>query len=135
MPYFADVQRAVRRIPRGKVATYGEVARGAGYPRRARQVARALCVNDFQNLPWHRVLGSGGRILLRGEAGLHQRALLRIEGVHFRGDRVDMDKCGFQFPASRRRDQDGKAKDPMKQRLRRSGRTSANEKTLGLAQK
>jgi methylated-DNA-protein-cysteine methyltransferase-like protein len=100
MPYFADIQRAVRRIPRGKVATYGEVARGAGYPRRARQVARALSANGIQNLPWHRVLGSGGRILLRGEAGLHQRALLRLEGVDFRGDRVDMDRCGFRFPSS-----------------------------------
>src|SRR5688572_26010825 len=105
MPDFADIQRAVRRIPRGKVATYGEVARGAGYPRGARQVARALSVKDVQNLPWHRVLGSGGHIRLRGEAGLLQRTLLRLEGVPFRGARVDMEQCGFRFPSSRPRGQ------------------------------
>ena len=126
MPYFSDIQRAVRRIPRGKVATYGEVARGAGYPRGARQVARALSVNDVQKLPWHRVMGSGGRILLRGEAGLHQRMLLRLEGVQFRGDRVDMDQCGFQFPSSRSRSQGRVARLSKTQRRSRSARAAEN---------
>ena len=117
MPDFADIQRAVRRIPRGKVATYGEVARGAGYSRGARQVARALSVNDVQDLPWHRVLGSGGHIRLRGEAGLLQRTLLRLEGVPFRGARVDMEQCGFRFPSSPSRGQ-GSRTNPQKTQSR-----------------
>ena len=97
MGYFEDVQCVVRLIPRGKVASYGEVARAAGHPGTARQVAWALRGASASGLPWQRVLGSGGRILLTGADGLHQRTLLELEGVQFRGDRVDMDRCGFRF--------------------------------------
>ena len=65
---FAALQKFVRKIPRGKVATYGEVARAAGYPGAARQVVWAL--RATKGLPWHRVVGARGRILLPGEAGL-----------------------------------------------------------------
>jgi methylated-DNA-protein-cysteine methyltransferase-like protein len=80
---------AVRRIPRGKVLTYGEVAAKAGYPGSARQVAWALhkCGPD---VPWHRVVGAGGRILLSGAPALEQQLRLRAEGVPFRGARVDL---------------------------------------------
>ncbi len=81
------VRRVVRRIPRGQVSSYGEVARAAGYPRAARGVASALR-GSTPGLPWHRVLGSGGRILLRGDAGLEQRLRLEAEGVRFRGRRA-----------------------------------------------
>jgi alkylated DNA nucleotide flippase Atl1 len=48
-------------------------------------------------MPWHRVLGRGGRILLPGEAGLNQRSLLEVEGVRFRGNRVDIGSSEFDF--------------------------------------
>jgi methylated-DNA-protein-cysteine methyltransferase related protein len=97
MGYFEDIQKVVRKIPRGKVATYGNVARAAGYPGTARQVAWALRASSAKRLPWQRVLGSGGKILLPGEAGLHQRTLLEVEGVCFRGNRVDMERYEFAF--------------------------------------
>ena len=91
----------VRRIPRGRVATYGEVARAAGFPGAARQVAWAL--HASRGLPWQRVVGSGGRILLRGEAALEQRLRLEAEGVRFQGARVPMKQYAHQFPRRRRR--------------------------------
>ncbi len=97
MGYFEDIQKSVRKIPRGTVATYGGVARAAGHVGMARQVAWALRVSKAKRLPWHRVLGHGGRILLTGEEGLHQRTLLELEGVLFRGDRVNMRQCEFKF--------------------------------------
>ena len=97
MGYFQDIQRAVRRIPKGKVASYGEVARIAGHPGTARQVAWALRGASARGLPWQRVLGKGGKILLPGVDGLHQRTLLEVEGVSFKGERVDMRHCEFHF--------------------------------------
>ena len=97
MGYFEDIQKTVLKIPRGKVATYGSVARAAGHSGMARQVAWALRDADSKGLPWHRVLGAGGTILLPGEAGLHQRTLLEIEGAPFKGDRADLKHCEFRF--------------------------------------
>ena len=82
---FANV---IRKIPRGKVATYGQVAGTAGFPRAARQVVWAL--RAFRGLPWHRVVGAGGAIRVPGEEALEQRMLLELEGVAFRGRRVHM---------------------------------------------
>jgi methylated-DNA-protein-cysteine methyltransferase-like protein len=79
----------IRRIPRGKVATYGDIAYAAGYPGYARQVAWALH-GAGRTVPWQRVVGSGGRILLTGEHGFEQRFRLEAEGVHLIGLRVDM---------------------------------------------
>jgi methylated-DNA-protein-cysteine methyltransferase-like protein len=107
MGYFEDIQRTVQRIPRGKVATYGSVARAAGHPGTARQVAWALCAPNSATLPWHRVLGKGGRILLPGEAGLHQRTLLELEGVRFKGGRVDIHRSEFGFSQLRRHPEAG----------------------------
>src|SRR5271165_2758104 len=78
----AALRRVVSRIPRGKVATYGGVAAAAGYPGAARQVAWALH-NNSAGLPWHRVLGAGGRIRLPGASGMEQRLRLEQEGVAF----------------------------------------------------
>ncbi len=97
MGYFEDIVKVVVRIPGGKVATYGEVARAAGYPGSARQVAWALRDADAKGVPWHRVLGSGGRILLEGAAALRQKKLLESEGVLFLGERVEMDRFSFRF--------------------------------------
>jgi methylated-DNA-protein-cysteine methyltransferase-like protein len=65
----------------------------AGYPRYHRAVARLLRTDPPDQLPWHRVLGAGGAIKLPGTAAREQRARLKLEGVHFRGGRVDMDRC------------------------------------------
>jgi len=99
MGYFDDIRKTVCRIPRGKVATYGEVARAAGHPGTARQVAWALRDSAIFGLPWQRVLGSGGRILLPGQAGVQQRRLLEREGVTFVGMRVDLKHHEFRLPA------------------------------------
>jgi methylated-DNA-protein-cysteine methyltransferase-like protein len=97
MGYYADIRKTVCRIPRGKVATYGDVARASGHPGSARQVAWALRDAEVEGIPWHRVLGSGGRILLPGEAGGLQRRLLELEGVKFIGARVDMGHHAARF--------------------------------------
>jgi methylated-DNA-protein-cysteine methyltransferase-like protein len=100
MGYFEDIRRVVRKIPRGKVATYGSVARAAGHPGTARQVSWALRAAEATRVPWHRVLGADGRILLPGEAGLRQRTLLELEGVQFKGNRVNMKR--FEWPPTNR---------------------------------
>jgi methylated-DNA-protein-cysteine methyltransferase related protein len=94
-----QLRRTISRIPKGRVATYGDVARAAGYPGAARQVAWALH-NAKGGIPWHRVLGAGGHIRLPGQAGLEQRTRLLAEGVGFRGSRVDMDRHAFDFGAA-----------------------------------
>jgi methylated-DNA-protein-cysteine methyltransferase-like protein len=86
---FKPIRETVRRIPRGKVATYGQVAKAAGFPGAARQVVWAL--RSARGIPWHRVIGAGGKILLPGEAGMEQRIRLENEGVRFRGGRIRMD--------------------------------------------
>ena len=92
------LRRTVWRIPAGKVSTYGDVARAAGYPGAARQVAWALH-NAKGAIPWQRVVGAGGHIRLPGQAGLEQRTRLASEGVAFRGSRVDMARHAFDFGA------------------------------------
>lgn len=92
---------AIRRIPRGKVSTYGAVACGAGYPGAARQVVGVL--HRSLGLPWHRVLGAGGEIKLRGDSAIEQRLRLETEGVTFRGRRVNMSQHEFKFPRTRGR--------------------------------
>jgi methylated-DNA-protein-cysteine methyltransferase-like protein len=86
---FADMLRQVRRVPRGKVATYGDIAYAAGYPGAARQVAWALHAVSH-GLPWHRIVGAGGTILLTGEQGFEQRMHLQAEGIGFLGLKVNM---------------------------------------------
>ena len=85
----AAFRRAIRQVPKGKVTTYGQVAAAAGYPLFHRQVAQMLR-KSHGNLPWQRVVGAGGEIKLRYEAGHEQRLRLEFEGVRFRGKRVDM---------------------------------------------
>ncbi|HWR34625.1 MAG TPA: MGMT family protein [Clostridia bacterium] len=99
---FAAMLKQVRRIPRGMVATYGDVAYAAGFPGSARQVAWALHSSDGVSVPWQRVVGAGGRILLAGEIGFEQRMRLQTEGVQFIGLRVDMTKHHFSFFVKKR---------------------------------
>lgn len=94
------IEQAIRAIPRGKVSTYGGVARAAGFPGAARQVA-AILRRGF-GLPWQRVLGSGGAIKLTGDSAMEQRFRLEAEGVKFRGRRVDMKAHEFKGVLAKR---------------------------------
>jgi methylated-DNA-protein-cysteine methyltransferase-like protein len=97
---FARVHAVVRKIPRGKVATYGDVAKAAGSPGAARQVVWAL--RQGSALPWHRVLGAKGWIRLGGDPGFEQQMRLRSEGIEISGrGRVDLEIYGAKLKASR----------------------------------
>jgi len=91
----------IRALPAGTVSSYGAIAKAAGWPGAARQVVRIL--RQVPGLPWHRVVGSGGAIKLCGENAVEQRFRLRMEGVGFRGARVDMKRHEFRFAKARLR--------------------------------
>ncbi|KPJ92644.1 MAG: methyltransferase [Gemmatimonas sp. SG8_17] len=83
---YERIYAVVRRIPKGRVATYGQVAAIAGLPGHARQVGYALNrLPDDSDVPWHRVINAKGEVSLRSQPGygLLQRALLEAEGVPF----------------------------------------------------
>lgn len=109
MPPKSDTYRriyaVVSRIPRGRVATYGQVAAVAGMPRQARRVGYALGVLPADSaVPWHRVLNAKGRISLRSNGLGHdelQAHLLRREGVRFADDAVDLARFGWRPRTSR----------------------------------
>jgi methylated-DNA-protein-cysteine methyltransferase-like protein len=90
-PALEALWHVIASIPRGQVSTYGEVARAAGLPGRARQTAYALRVAPRGlHLPWHRVLGAGGRIVFPpASADFREQARrLRAEGVSVKKGRV-----------------------------------------------
>ena len=79
---YERIYAVVKRIPKGRVATYGQIAQLAGLPGHARQVGYALNKTPAgRRLPWHRVLGAGGAISLGGAGGMEQRLRLVAEGV------------------------------------------------------
>jgi methylated-DNA-protein-cysteine methyltransferase-like protein len=92
------VYETVRRIPRGRVLTYGQVARRLGNPRAARAVGwalRRLPDRLAPSVPWHRVVGVGGRLSPRAGPGAYvQRRRLLAEGVRFRAGLVDLARHG-----------------------------------------
>jgi methylated-DNA-protein-cysteine methyltransferase-like protein len=90
-------RRMILSIPVGKVSTYGSIAAAAGYPRYHRAVAELLRMDPVDQLPWHRILGAGGEIKLRGDAAREQRSRLKLERVEFEGKRVNMDKFEHLF--------------------------------------
>jgi methylated-DNA-protein-cysteine methyltransferase-like protein len=101
-PELQEIWSVISAIPRGKVSTYGAVARAAGLPGRARLAGRALKVSPEElNLPWHRVVGAGGRIVFPRSSLQHreQARRLRAEGVVVNDGRVsrsfivDLDEC------------------------------------------
>lgn len=96
MPTSASHKRiyaVVKRIPEGRVATYGQIAELAGLPRQARLVGYALhgCP---QHLPWHRVINAQGRISLPADSttAMAQRRRLQEEGVALLGGKVDLER-------------------------------------------
>jgi len=87
----AAIRGAVRAIRRGSIASYGEVARRAGLPGRARLVGQVLRESgDAARLPWHRVTGAGGRIAFPAGSASAREQLARLarEGVKSRGNRA-----------------------------------------------
>jgi methylated-DNA-protein-cysteine methyltransferase-like protein len=96
---FKAMYAVVKNIPRGKVASYGTVARLAGYPRCSRQVGFALHKNpDPENIPCHRVVFKDGSLSKAFAFGgeNRQRKLLEMEGVRFIGEKVDMRKYNYE---------------------------------------
>lgn len=96
------IRDAVRAIPAGRVASYGDVARLAGLPRGAREVGRVLReLPDGSDVPWHRVVNSKGeiRLALDSPAGRAQRERLRAEGVVIDRDRIRMADYGWRVDA------------------------------------
>ena len=97
---YLKIYRAVRRIPRGRVSTYGDVADRAGLEDRARQVGYALhALPSGSGVPWHRVVNARGEISLRRGSDSHelQRLLLEAEGIEFDGrGRIDLKQFRMQ---------------------------------------
>lgn len=93
----AAFRRIIRSVPRGKVSTYGRVAAAAGYPLFHRAVAQLLRRETLTALPWQRIVGAGGEIRLKGEFAEEQRHRLRMEGVKFRGARLNMGVYEHRF--------------------------------------
>ena len=95
---YARIWDIVRSIPKGKVSTYGTVARIAGFGRHARLVGYALhALPAGTDVPWHRVINSRGCISLRKESGAYskQRTLLEREGVILVRDRIMLEQFGW----------------------------------------
>ena len=93
------VWRVVERIPHGRVCTYGQVADLAGLGRAARRVGAALrALPAGSPVPWHRVLGAGGRLAFPpGSDGYAtQRTRLESEGIEFENERVDLARFGYR---------------------------------------
>jgi methylated-DNA-protein-cysteine methyltransferase-like protein len=99
---YQRIYRVVRRIPRGRVATYGQVARLAGLPGQPRLVGYALAaLPDGSDVPWHRVVNARGAISPRADSGWlnAQRALLEAERLVFHGDLIPLSR--FQWRPGR----------------------------------
>lgn len=97
---FAQVYQVVKAIPRGKVATYGRIARVLGEPGNARVVGWALHVNRNPEIPCHRVVSQSGCLADNFAHGgwQAQRDRLLAEGVELvRGERVNLKRCLFRF--------------------------------------
>lgn len=102
-PDYARIYAAVARVPRGRVATYGQIAALADLPGRARQVGYALhALPDGSPIPWQRVVNARGDISLPGMSGGRQRELLAREGVALSdAGRVDLARYQWRPRVSR----------------------------------
>ena len=101
-----QIYAAVRRIPRGRVTTYGRIAELAGLRGQARLVGYALAALEVDTaVPWHRVVNARGAISLPpgGHSALMQRARLEAEGVVFDGDRVALERWAWRPRTARGR--------------------------------
>lgn len=131
-----SVYRVVRRIPAGKVASYGQIAALAGMPGAARQVGWALnALESEDDVPWHRVINARGEVSARGVREIEDlhRALLDSEGVEFSpSGRVDIARFGWQPRATRTRAKAGsKQTTTAGNGKRRSTKRAATKGTRG----
>ena len=94
MSRYEVIWNMVRRVPRGRVAFYGQIARLCDMEGHARLVGYAMhALSRGTDVPWHRILNASGRISLPGAAGRRQRELLEKEGVKFlKSGKVDLKK-------------------------------------------
>ena len=94
----ARIYKTVSRIPRGRVATYGQIARLAGLRGQARLVGYAMhALPTGSRVPWQRVINARGEISLPGSSAVRQRELLEREGVRFDAKgRIDLDRFLWQ---------------------------------------
>jgi methylated-DNA-protein-cysteine methyltransferase related protein len=91
------VYRVVKRIPRGRVTTYGEIARFTRIKGGARVVGYAMAATPRgRGIPWHRVVGAGGKLIIREPYGSLQRKMLESEGVEIGGLRINYKKYGWK---------------------------------------
>jgi methylated-DNA-protein-cysteine methyltransferase-like protein len=96
---YLKIWKAIKKIPRGKVATYGQIASLAGFAGHARLVGYALhATPDDVQIPWHRVINYQGRISLPKDEGQYdlQKALLEAEGIVFVHERINLKKYRWQ---------------------------------------
>jgi len=89
-----QVIEIIKKIPAGRVATYGQIATLAGNNKAARQISRILhSSSEKYDLPWYRVINSQGKISLRSGDGFEmQKAMLESEGIKVMADRIDLVK-------------------------------------------
>jgi len=87
---------AIHKVPKGRVSTYGAIARLAGHPNGARWAGRVLSqLPEDSALPWYRIINSQGKISLPGTRGATQRELLEREGVTFENDKINLRRFGW----------------------------------------
>lgn len=98
------VYKTVKRVPRGRVTTYGEIARAARLRGGAREAGHAMAATPKgKGIPWHRVVGYGGKLLIREPFGSLQRKLLASEKVVVEGTSLDYEKYGWSPNRARRK--------------------------------
>ena len=123
--FTARVLSVVRRIPPGRVATYGDVAALAGKPRAARAVGNIMRECGRADVPCHRVIAAGGRLGGYGGNEAFKRALLVAEGVPVRGSRVQLQNCRIAELRDCRKDE---ARSVVRRKAARSKNTSARSR-------
>lgn len=120
-PHWKALYDLVKRVPKARVITYGVLARGAKLPGGAREAGHAMgACPQGRGIPWHRVVGAGGRLLIREPFASLQKRLLESEGTRFAGSRVDMTTQEWLPPSARKRSKQErpKRKHPARQQSR-----------------
>jgi len=96
--FYQEIYETVKKVPHGKVISYGQIARMLGRPRSAREVGRAMRICP-EDIPWQRVVMADGTVTGGDFAGI-RKGMLEAEGVVFLPDgRVDMKECGITVAA------------------------------------
>ena len=125
MSSWDPVYKLVTKIPRGRVTTYGALAKGLRLRGGARAAGHAMAACPVgKSIPWHRVVGAGGRLLIREPHSSLQQRLLETEGIIIDGKRVDMKK--YEWSGANARSKSKRSARP-KDTGHRRGRTTGNK--------